>query len=480
MKPELGQVWTPADMVDHMLDGLHYGGKSILHRRIMEPSCGQGVFIIHAVERLHHAGRESGMSAGEISAMLDECIYGVEYDGDTYDVCMDNICSYARSLGLDSTFPHVIRHDALTLDYTGVFDFIVGNPPYIRVHHMNEDMRALVKGMDFCTGTTDAYIAFFDMCLRWLNSDGVLSFIAPSSWISNVSQRHMRDYLIEHGSIISIDDYTHVNVFRQGTYTAVVNLRSIGGRHGGSFDYSCMSGINEASYTKSIPYKDMGDGASWPVVFSNMSLATVGDKLSEFYDVRNGFATLLDKAFVINDEDFIHRNDRCPYLIPVVKSSRYDGSDIHARILFPYHRKNGSYVPITLHELQSWAEVYEHIKGYMPSLLKRHVDTDVPWYCYGRSQSIQQIDEEKLSISTIVPPYGQCAAYHLQKGVAVYSGLYLTEKHPYDGTHDIEYVRNVLQSEEFADYARIVSAPMSGGYHRIGTPAIKDFIISER
>ena len=478
-KHELGQVWTPDAIVDHMLDSIHYGGSSILHRCIMEPSCGHGVFITHIIERLYHAGREAGMNDNEVSAMMDDCIYGVEYDRDAYDVCMGTIRSFAQSLGLHSAFPNVINHDALTLDYTGNFDFIVGNPPYIRVHHMDDNMRRLVKRMDFCSGTTDAYIAFFDMSLRWLNDRGTLSFIAPSSWMSNVSQRHMRDYLIDGRCVISIDDYSHVDVFSQGTYTAVVNLRAVDSKpHEKSFAYSCMSDVNEYSYTKNISYDDVKDGASWPLAFSDMKFDSNGDILSKFYDVRNGLATLLDRAFVITDEDFIRRNKRCPYLVPVVKSSRYDGGDIHSRILFPYHRENGVYVPITLSELQSWNEVYDHIKGYMPSLMKRNTEANTPWYCYGRSQSIQQIDKDKLSISTVVPPRGSCKAFPLKGPVAVYSGIYLTERNPYDGQHDIESIRNILQSDEFADYARAVGAPMSGGYHRIGTPAIKDFIIS--
>jgi adenine-specific DNA-methyltransferase len=47
----LGQVNTPDWIVKKILDMSGYSGKSILDKYIMEPSCGDGAFLIEIVKR---------------------------------------------------------------------------------------------------------------------------------------------------------------------------------------------------------------------------------------------------------------------------------------------------------------------------------------------------------------------------------------------------------------------------------------------
>ena len=50
--------------------------------------------------------------------------------------------------------------------YDGQMDFVVGNPPYVRVHNLEEDYDE-VKSFRFAEGgMTDLYLAFYELGLR--------------------------------------------------------------------------------------------------------------------------------------------------------------------------------------------------------------------------------------------------------------------------------------------------------------------------
>jgi len=64
------------------------------------------------------------------------------------------------------------------------FDLIVCNPPYIRIQSLKETERKFIQRYyEFCkTGSTDVYIAFFELAYRLLSSDGVAGFITPNTF----------------------------------------------------------------------------------------------------------------------------------------------------------------------------------------------------------------------------------------------------------------------------------------------------------
>jgi len=54
LKHELGQVFTPNEIVNLMLDTIHYDNIGVLGKLILEPSFGDGSFIFQIVTRWHN------------------------------------------------------------------------------------------------------------------------------------------------------------------------------------------------------------------------------------------------------------------------------------------------------------------------------------------------------------------------------------------------------------------------------------------
>lgn len=224
---QLGQVWTPTWMVERMLDHAGFFGGGVLDWCVLEPSFGEGVFLYSLIDRWVDAAREAGLSTGEMSLLIDSNLYGVEYDEGVYEATVDALKGWAETKhGLSLGLPHLYCGDTLSHSFPEKFDLIVGNPPYVRVHNLVAPVRERLKSLNLAgAGTSDLYVAFFEVALGWLKPDtGRLCYVAPNGWLKNPSQRKFREYVHGGGWLCLVEDYGQVGVFPASTYTAVALL----------------------------------------------------------------------------------------------------------------------------------------------------------------------------------------------------------------------------------------------------------------
>ena len=129
------QFSTRREVVDFILDLAEYTTDKALHkRRLLEPSFGDGDFLLAAAERLLTTWRDSEAPA----YVLRDAICAVELHHPTFEKtreCLDNILSHeelttqTRIALLDKW---LIQGDFLLEPISGHFDYVVGNPPYVR------------------------------------------------------------------------------------------------------------------------------------------------------------------------------------------------------------------------------------------------------------------------------------------------------------------------------------------------------------
>ncbi|CAG8504478.1 9726_t:CDS:2 [Ambispora gerdemannii] len=156
------QVSTPTSIVDFMLDAVGYKGENVLSKHILDNSCGDGAFLKSIVKRYVEVAKEKKLSPTEIKKGLETYIHGVEIESNSYEKCLKN---------LNSIFPanYDIRlADALLIkDYDKKMDFVVGNPPYVKIHNLNGQTKNIIsqqqlKGMQvFPDITTYPVISLF-------------------------------------------------------------------------------------------------------------------------------------------------------------------------------------------------------------------------------------------------------------------------------------------------------------------------------
>jgi len=159
----LGQVFTPKWIVELILDNIGYEGKDILNKKIIDPACGDGVFLCSIVSNIIDTALKENLSINKIKEILEENMYGIEIDETEYFNCIENLNNIVyEKLGIELDINWKIYNDNALIkykDFINFFDYVVGNPPYIRVHNLDDKTRELIKNeFTFNKGMIDIYI----------------------------------------------------------------------------------------------------------------------------------------------------------------------------------------------------------------------------------------------------------------------------------------------------------------------------------
>ena len=93
------------------------------------------------------------------------------------------------------------------------YDYVIGNPPYLRVMRDNPSAIAMPKVVH---GAPNLYFLFASMSLFNLKNDAEMVYIIPRSWTSGAYFKAFREYFLNEGKIESI----HLFVSRDKVFNA--------------------------------------------------------------------------------------------------------------------------------------------------------------------------------------------------------------------------------------------------------------------
>lgn len=188
-----GAVFTKRAVVEGMLDLSGYtSDRDLQSRRILEPSFGHGDFLIPVIQRLLESYFNRGGTLTEIVNQLKNSLVAVELHRATFEKTKSSIIETLSEQGLNSTQANdlvkswLINDDFLITEIPGQFDFVVGNPPYVRQERIPTPLLKVYR-QNYSTlyDRADLYILFFERGLNLLSSDGLLSFICANRWMKN-------------------------------------------------------------------------------------------------------------------------------------------------------------------------------------------------------------------------------------------------------------------------------------------------------
>lgn len=191
-KEERGAIYTRREVVEFMLDLVGYTADQPLHEfRLLEPSAGDGDFLLVAISRLMGAYKAAAPT-GAVIAKLKNAIRAVELHTDTCDATRLAIIKILRehqlSLRDASALADawLVQGDFLLTEFPCKFTHVVGNPPYIRQEMIpqvliDEYRRRFSTIFD----RADIYIPFIERGLQHLAPDGALTYICADRWMKN-------------------------------------------------------------------------------------------------------------------------------------------------------------------------------------------------------------------------------------------------------------------------------------------------------
>lgn len=188
---ERGAIFTRREVVDFILDLVGYTTDKPLHQlSLLEPSFGDGDFLIPAIDRLLHAWIEAGKPAP--LAAMSNAICGVELHQGSYQRTKIALGERVEAAGIaageaDQLVDRwLLRGDFLLADLPADFDFVVGNPPYVRQELIPDVLMAEYRAR-YATifDRADIYIPFIERSLSVLGRAGKCGFICSDRWMKN-------------------------------------------------------------------------------------------------------------------------------------------------------------------------------------------------------------------------------------------------------------------------------------------------------
>jgi hypothetical protein len=187
-----GAVFTRAEVVDFILDLVGYTEDQPLYqKRLLEPSCGAGDFLLQAVDRLLTTWRIS-KNKGSILNDLGGALRAVELHRETFAATRQAVIERIKAAGVAVRSANaladrwLLQGDFLLQPPDGQFDFVVGNPPYVRQELIPALLLAEYRHRyPTMYDRADLYIPFLERSLLMLAEGGSLGFICADRWMKN-------------------------------------------------------------------------------------------------------------------------------------------------------------------------------------------------------------------------------------------------------------------------------------------------------
>ena len=195
-----GQFFTSVETARFMADmfDLHNCKK---HIAVLDPGAGTGILSIALLERLF-------TSFPEVSVQLT-CY---ETDPEVLPILLSNL-EYAKNQHPDQLEFSIVKEDYILVQSNDFnenlladknppkYDFIIANPPYLRVMR---DHPAAISMPKVVHGAPNLYFLFAAMSLFNLKTNAEMVYIIPRSWTSGTYFKAFRSYLLTEGKIEQI------------------------------------------------------------------------------------------------------------------------------------------------------------------------------------------------------------------------------------------------------------------------------------
>jgi adenine-specific DNA-methyltransferase len=226
-----GVVYTKRWVVELLLDlaGFRYEN-NLVDALAVESSAGDGAFLGPMIERLLDSCRRLGKP---LSACRESLI--------AYELA-DESAIRARSLAAGILTGHGVKQ-ALAEELAGSWvrtgdylfeatnieaDFVIGNPPYVRLEDIPEETALFYReAYPTMRGRADLYVAFFEAALRQLRKDGVCAFICADRWMRNQYGSELREMVTADFSVDVVIEMHNADAFHEevDAYPAITIIR---------------------------------------------------------------------------------------------------------------------------------------------------------------------------------------------------------------------------------------------------------------
>lgn len=538
----------------------------VLSQKCADIACGSGAFLLELYQLLcdrlvdyyieHDKSKLVQINTSTYKLgfatkrrVMESCIYGVDKDYNAVEACkfglllkllegedeqslsafhpilpsLDQQIFYGNSL-LETT--DVSEEEAELInpfDFGNLkFDFIVGNPPYLKTEDIKRltplEYKLYPKKYSCAYKQYDKYFIFIQRALELLNRNGSLGYIVPNKFMKVGAGKQLRKLITDGKYLKSIVSFGANLVFSdKSTYTSLLILQK---KEHEDFSYAEVNNykqwkVRNAEATLSCKRSAATINDSTWLLYTNENKNLIENKilpksipLGELIGeehIFNGIQTSAVKVYVFEpfrEDDkyyYFYDTNKKEHQIekavtkPYFKTEHGDGAlnayrsfHSNARVVFPY-RKNPK-GKLALMKLSSIQKKQPYLYDYLmenKTILSKPSRDILPkttakdeWHRYGRQQSLEACE---IPNKIIVGVLSQADKYAVDThGTLVASGGtagYCLISIPKESPYSIYYIQAILGSVQGEWLASLYGEIFRGGYIARGTKVLKQIPI---
>jgi hypothetical protein len=554
----LGEFYTPTEVVEYILDAVGYKPENeIRGKKVLDPACGSGSFLVEATQRLIERYKKVGFNlknADDSKQIIDGCInsiYGVDIHPfacfiaemnllfqlvDLYGIVKqkerfyelarlnvyrtDSLTSVGEPIELAQFFDNS-RRKMLIEETIGAdkvkgmkYDFVVGNPPYVRKERIPIDYKEDVLNKNFSNiyhGDNDISVYFILRGIEWSKEGGKVGYIVSRKFIKTRYGEKTRDLIPNITCIEQYLDFENVEVFEDATnYPCIVvfkkesditerqkhnakvviikkeketpsdllkHIRSVIGNERFSDDFIDIFELPQSSLGrerwKFIPTENYK-------LFNRIASASEYS-LIDFVDILSGVKTGKEKVYVVDEQKTEELSLEKDLLKPVLRGEdvkRYRLRYQKKYLIFPYIQIDSEYHVV---DIEKYPNLNQYLSRYKEELADRYDirQSKSKWYELRPCNYYLAFESEKIVYPDISDKSN--FAYDDEGYYCLMTGFIMTIKKDYktDSERYLKYLLGILNSRVLEFYFKQISTFLRGGYYRYKTQYLEKLPIRE-
>jgi len=480
-----GAIFTRREVVDFILDLVGYTPSRPLHlMKLLEPSFGNGDFLLPAIERLVTAWLKASQGNGDPLATLSNSLLGVELHSDTFLDTKRDVIRLLKDKGFTPRIAGkladqwLMQGDFLLSPDNRPYDFVVGNPPYVRQELIPDALIAEYRARYHTIyDRADLYIPFIERSLLSLSAGGHLGFICADRWMKNRYGGPLRQLIADQFHLKIVVDMVDTPAFNSDViaYPAITIFSRGKPGHTRIFyrpviDRETLSKVAKFLSTKTLPKKGGGvrelvgvTNGTEPWFLGSQDQIALVRRLETMFPtleeagckVGIGVATGADKAFIGPIDDLDVEPDR---KLPLVMTRDILSGSVKWRgfgVINPFVDGGG------LVDLKDYPRLRRYFTKHKTEIAKRHCARKAPvnWY-----RTIDRITPSLRKKAKLLIPdiKGDAHIVYEEGSLYPHHNLYYITSEDWN----LKALQAVLLSEITKLFVSTYSTKMRGGYLR--------------
>jgi hypothetical protein len=426
---------------------------------IYEPSCGPGIIIAALIE---HMRNKHNLGPEELYSWFCRCVYASDIDADAIASLRNSLQEFFTALGCAPNPEDIERNicvrDALFSEPQQQYDYIIGNPPYVRTINLGAEYSAKVRAKyDTCgQGSPDLYYAFCEMAHK--SSRKGYTFIVPNRFFITQGGRRLREIL--QPALVSLVDFGTKEIFPGvGVYTCIISSEHNNNRT------TYMLRHNTTDDATPLPKSNL-TANRWS--HEPPPIMPSGIPLGKLAMIHSSITTSCAPAYIILSS--VAADLEPDLLIPHHKISKIRAltKELNNPVrycIYPYS-PSGELIPEETMQTQ-YPRTYAHLLRNKGLLDKRTKEAPGAWYAYASRQQIRRYDTQStllllpqmfrnISEQMMVVPPGHSGYFSISGGIVI------------EVTDPAAAARiiAVIRTKEFDAYLRYYSELWPGDYYK--------------